>query len=46
MNDNMLYVMNCVMVICFTVLAVLFSKWWIILFSGLFMFYREIKKKD
>ena len=32
---------NCITIICFTVLAIYFNKWWIILFSGLF--HTEIK---
>ena len=44
MNSNMIYILNCVIVICFTVLAVLFNKWWIVLFSGLFLFSRDYKK--
>ena len=28
---------NTVVVICFTALAIVFEKWWIVLFCGLFM---------
>lgn len=39
-------VQNCVVTICFTVLAALFGKWWIALFSALFYksFTYEVKK--
>ncbi len=33
----MLEVENCITLICFTVLAVLFEHWWIVLFAGLFL---------
>ena len=36
---------NTVRVICFTVLAVLFGKWWIVLLSALFITYEESKEK-
>lgn len=34
----LVYVMlaNCVMMGCFTLLAIFFEKWWIVLFSALF----------
>ena len=45
-NRLMLWVLlkNTIMVICFTVLAVVFQKWWIIFFSALFFnpFHTEI----
>lgn len=28
---------NCVTLICFTILAIVFKKWWIVLFSALFI---------
>lgn len=34
-----LTVINSVIMICFTVLAVVFDRWWIILFSALFLYY-------
>ena len=35
---------NAVALICFTVLAVVFNKWWIVLFSALFLDYYKNKK--
>lgn len=34
---------NAITLICFTVLAVVFSKWWIVLFAGLFISYERKK---
>lgn len=28
---------NCITLICFTILAIVFNKWWIVLFSALFV---------
>lgn len=36
---------NIVAIICFTILAVVFNKWWIVLFSGLFLNSVEHKSK-
>lgn len=38
-------IMNSVTVICFTILAIYFKHWWIVLFAYLFFFtkYREVK---
>lgn len=30
--------LNCVSIICFTALAIIFKHWWIVLFAMLFMF--------
>lgn len=37
---------NCVSIVCFTVLAIHFDKWWIALFALLFMMTVENKKDD
>ena len=40
MNKSMVWawaIKNSICVICWTVLAVVFDKWWIALFGGLFM---------
>ena len=39
-------VQNCVVTICFTILAAFFEKWWIALFSAIFYksFTYEVKK--
>lgn len=40
MNEyKWLILKNIVVIICFTVLAIVFNKWWIILFSLLFLTY-------
>ena len=36
---------NIISLICFTVLAVVFEKWWIVLFSALFQTYFKKKNK-
>ena len=36
---------NSVIMVCFTVLAVVFSKWWIVFFSVLFFSYEKKKVK-
>lgn len=28
---------NCITLICFTILSIVFNKWWIVLFSALFV---------
>gem|GEM_PF-6660011 len=41
MNTNLaIALINVTVIICFTILAVVFSKWWIVLFSFLCMFYK------
>lgn len=35
---------NIATIICFTILAIIFNKWWIVLFSALF--YSSIKLKE
>lgn len=37
---------NCVAIICFTVLAVIFGHWWIALFGILFVFGVETEHKE
>lgn len=37
---------NCIKIICFTILAIIFKKWWVILFSCLFTTSIERKKED
>jgi len=32
---------NLVIMVCFTVLAVVFNKWWIVFFSALFLSYER-----
>lgn len=36
---------NAVVIICFTVLAIVFDKWWIVFFSALFLNSVEHKNK-
>lgn len=45
-RNNLIYALirNCVSIICFTVLAIHFEKWWISLFSALFLVSLEWKK--
>ena len=31
-------ILNCVSIICFTALAIIFKHWWIVLFAMLFLF--------
>lgn len=46
MDKIVLYCMlkNCVVIICFTILAIIFNKWWIIFFAILFMTSYEHKE--
>lgn len=37
---------NCVTLICFTILAIIFKHWWIVLFSALFTTSVETSKED
>ena len=37
---------NIITIICFTILAIVFNKWWIIFFSLLFLTYLSTNKKD
>ena len=48
MNDILKYALikNCCAMTCFTVLAVVFRKWWIALFALLFMTFVESKFKS
>ena len=39
--NKMVLIKNCITLICFTTLSIIFNKWWIILFSALFMTYTE-----
>lgn len=38
-----LLIKNAIALICFTVLAVFFCKWWIVLFAGFFISYQSSK---
>lgn len=35
---------NSISLICFTILAIVFNKWWLIFFSALFLTYVEDRK--
>lgn len=37
---------NCITLICFTILAIVFNKWWIVLFSALFVVSVEKKNRS
>lgn len=39
-------IINSVLVICFTVLSIYFDRWWIVLFSALFLFTRQITTNE
>lgn len=39
------YVLNTITIICFTILAIVFRYWWIVLFSILFLYYKEGDEK-
>ena len=39
-------IINSVLVICFIVLAIYFDRWWIVLFSALFLFTRQITTNE
>lgn len=39
-------IINCVTIVCFTILAVIFDHWWIILFALLFLFTIERKESE
>ena len=44
MNEyKWLILKNIIAIICFTILAIVFNKWWIVLFSLLFLTYLESK---
>ena len=44
MNEyKWLIIKNIIAIICFTILAIVFNKWWIILFSLIFLTYFESK---
>ena len=45
-NNALLVAMNSVILICFTLLAIVFNKWWIIFFSIPFLYYKAEVKKD
>lgn len=45
MNEyKWLILKNIIVIICFTILAIVFDKWWIVLFSALF--YTSITSKE
>jgi hypothetical protein len=37
---------NCITLICFTILAIIFKHWWIVLFSALFTVSIKKDKED
>lgn len=37
---------NIITIICFTILAIIFKHWWVILFSAVFINNIKIKKED
>jgi len=39
--ETIVMIENCVSIICFTILSIVFQLWWIILFSILFLKYVE-----
>ena len=39
-------IINCVSIITFAVLAIHFDKWWIVLFSALFLFTAKSEKEE
>ena len=42
--NRMVVIDNSIVLICFTILAIIFNKWWIVIFSALFM--SSIKKEE
>lgn len=36
---------NSISLVCFTILAIVFNKWWLIFFSALFLTYVEKEEK-
>lgn len=44
MNEYKWFIIkNIIAIICFTILAIVFNKWWIVLFSLIFLTYFESK---
>lgn len=44
---NILMVLrNCISLICFTILAIIFNKWWIVFFAILFTSFIDKDKKE
>lgn len=39
------FIKNIISLVCFTILAIIFNHWWIVLFSALFMSYVERGKE-
>jgi len=37
---------NTMRILIFAILAILFNKWWVVLFSGLFLIYEKDEKKE
>ena len=37
--NTLAVIINCVSLVCFTILAIVFNKWWIVFFSTLFYAY-------
>lgn len=44
-KENLCVVRDMINLICFTILSILFNKWWLIFFSILFMTHWEKSKK-
>lgn len=42
--QNLATIRNCVSIICFTILAIIFRHWWIVF--GALMFYVSVGKKE
>jgi len=37
---------NSIAIVCFTILAIIFQKWWIVFFSALFLSHLETDKQE
>lgn len=46
MQNIVLFIGNTIRIIAFVILAIYFEKWWIVLFSGLFLAYFKDEKGD
>ena len=44
-DTKWLVLINAITIICFTILAIVFKKWWIIFFYALFYEFKEVIKK-
>lgn len=43
---KLVVIRNSISLICFTILAIVFNKWWIVIFSALFMSSIEKEEKE